>query len=94
VLHDFFVPEFRAKMDMIPGSVTYYWFTPTRTGTFDVLCFELCGQGHAYMRGTVIVQEESDYQAWLEEQPTFEHLSQLGESVRHAEDLPRETRTR
>jgi Heme/copper-type cytochrome/quinol oxidases, subunit 2 len=37
VLHDFYVPEFRAKMDMIPGSVTYYWFTPTRTGTFEVL---------------------------------------------------------
>src|SRR6266436_2549543 len=38
VIHDFYVPEFRAKMDMIPGSVTYYWFTPTRTGTFEVLC--------------------------------------------------------
>ena len=43
--------EFRAKMDMIPGSVTYYWFTPTRTGSFEVLCAELCGQGHAFMRG-------------------------------------------
>ena len=53
VLHDFYVPEFRAKMDMIPGSVTYFWFTPTRTGTFEVLCAELCGQGHAYMRGGV-----------------------------------------
>ena len=52
VLHDFYVPEFRAKMDMIPGSVTYYWFTPTRTGTFEVLCAELCGQGHAFMRGS------------------------------------------
>ena len=47
VLHDFYVPEFRAKMDMIPGSVTYFWFTPTRTGTFEVLCAELCGQGHS-----------------------------------------------
>ena len=45
VLHDFYVPEFRAKMDMIPGSVTYFWFTPTRTGTFEVLCAELCGAG-------------------------------------------------
>ena len=47
VLHDFYVPEFRAKMDMIPGMVTYFWFTPTRTGTFEVLCAELCGTGHA-----------------------------------------------
>ena len=45
VLHDFYVPEFRAKMDMVPGMVTYFWFTPTRTGTFEVLCAELCGAG-------------------------------------------------
>src|SRR6266516_4619517 len=37
VLHDFYVPEFRAKMDMVPGMVTYFWMTPIRTGTFDVL---------------------------------------------------------
>jgi cytochrome c oxidase subunit II len=71
VLHDFYVPEFRAKMDMIPGSVTYFWFTPTRTGTFDVLCAELCGQGHAMMRGRVVVQSEGEHQAWLRGQRTF-----------------------
>jgi cytochrome c oxidase subunit 2 len=62
VLHDFYVPEFRAKMDMIPGSVTWFWFTPTRAGTFDVLCAELCGSGHAVMRGRVVVQEPAEYQ--------------------------------
>jgi len=75
VLHDFYVPEFRAKMDMVPGTVTYYWLTPTRTGTFDVLCFELCGVGHYTMRAKVVVEEESAYQAWLKEQPTFAQLS-------------------
>ena len=75
VLHDFYVPQFRAKMDMVPGMVTYFWLTPTRTGTFDVLCFELCGTGHYAMRGTVVVEEESAYQAWLQEQPTFAELS-------------------
>jgi cytochrome c oxidase subunit 2 len=75
VLHDFYVPEFRAKMDMIPGTVTYYWFIPTRTGTFDVLCFELCGVGHYTMRAKVVVEEEGAYQAWLKEQPTFAQLS-------------------
>jgi cytochrome c oxidase subunit 2 len=75
VLHDFYVPEFRAKMDMIPGSVTYFWFTPTRTGTFQVLCAELCGQGHAFMRGTVMVDTQEDYLAWLGEQQTFAQLS-------------------
>jgi len=68
VLHDFYVPEFRAKMDLIPGMVTYFWLTPTRTGTFEVLCAEMCGVGHAFMRGFVVVAEESDYRAWLEQQ--------------------------
>ncbi len=71
VLHDFYVPEFRAKMDMVPGMVTFFWLTPIRTGTFDILCFELCGVGHYLMRGNVVVEEESAFQAWLEEQPTF-----------------------
>ncbi|MDI7861725.1 cytochrome c oxidase subunit II [Rhizobiaceae bacterium n13] len=74
VLHNFYVPEFRAKMDMIPGSVTFFWFTPTRTGTFEVLCAELCGVAHSQMRGTVVVDTEADYQAWLEQQPTFSQL--------------------
>ena len=75
VLHNFYVPEFRAKMDMVPGSVTYFWLTPTQTGTFDVLCAELCGLAHSQMRGKVVVEEESKYQAWLEQQQTFAELS-------------------
>ena len=71
VLHDFYVPEFRAKMDMVPGMITYFWFEPTRTGTFDILCFELCGIGHHEMRGTVVIEAASDFEAWLEEQETF-----------------------
>jgi cytochrome c oxidase subunit 2 len=62
-------------LDMIPGSVTYYWFTPTRTGTFEVLCAELCGAAHAQMRSKVIVEEEKDYHAWLGKQRTFAELS-------------------
>ena len=75
VLHDFYVPQFRAKMDMVPGMVTYFWFVPTRTGTFEALCFELCGIGHPNMRGKVVVETESDYQAWLKKQKTFAQLS-------------------
>jgi cytochrome c oxidase subunit 2 len=75
VLHNFYVPEFRGKMDMVPGMITFFWFTPTRTGAFDVLCAELCGQGHAFMRGTVNVDSAADYQAWLGAQSTFAELS-------------------
>jgi cytochrome c oxidase subunit II len=76
VVHSFYVPEFRTKMDLLPGMVTYVWFIPTRTGTFEILCAELCGTGHFGMRGKVVVQEESEYQAWLRKQKTFAQLSE------------------
>ena len=71
VLHDFAVPQFRVKMDLVPGSVTYVWFTPTRTGKFDILCMELCGIGHYAMRGYVVVEEQDAYQQWLSEQVSW-----------------------
>lgn len=83
VLHDFYVPEFRAKMDLVPGLVTFFWFTPTRTGSFDILCAELCGTGHYAMRGTVVIDEVADYQAWLAGQTTFaESVEQAGAAGR------------
>jgi cytochrome c oxidase subunit 2 len=75
VVHDFYVPEFRAKMDLMPGLVTHFWFTPTRTGTFEILCAGFCGVGHAQMRGNVVVENEKDYRAWLQKQKTFAQLS-------------------
>jgi len=75
VLHNFAVPQFRAKMDLVPGLVTFIWFTPTRTGKFDLLCNELCGIGHFVMRGKVIVEEERAFQAWLSSHPTFAQTS-------------------
>lgn len=74
VVHDFYVPQFRAKMDMVPGVVTYFWFTPIRNGEFEILCAELCGVGHPRMRGTVVVEEEGAYLKWLEDQKTFGQL--------------------
>ncbi len=71
VLHDFYVPQFRAKMDMVPGQVSYFWFTPTKLGTYEILCAEYCGVAHYNMRGHVIVESDSDYQRWLAQQPTF-----------------------
>jgi cytochrome c oxidase subunit 2 len=71
VLHDFTVPQFRVKMDMVPGMVTYMWLTPTKTGEYDVLCEELCGLAHFAMRGRVVVDEADKYHAWLSSQPTF-----------------------
>ena len=55
VLHDFYVPQIRAKMDLVPGMETYFWFTPTRTGQFEILCVAYCGLGHPQMRGMLFV---------------------------------------
>ncbi|WP_236025329.1 cytochrome c oxidase subunit II [Arenibaculum pallidiluteum] len=71
VLHNFYVPQFRAKMDLVPGMVSYFWFTPEKTGTYEILCAELCGVGHSLMRGTVVVEDEGTFRPWLEQNPTF-----------------------
>jgi len=71
VNHQFAVPQFRVKMDLVPGMVTYFWLTPTRTGRFDVLCEQLCGMAHFAMRGRVVVDEEKTFQTWLSNQPTW-----------------------
>jgi cytochrome c oxidase subunit 2 len=71
VLHNFSVAQIRVKMDLVPGLVTHAWFTPTRAGTFDLLCEELCGIAHFAMRGRMVVEDEGTFQAWLTRQPTF-----------------------
>jgi cytochrome c oxidase subunit II len=71
VLHNFSVAQLRVKMDLVPGMVTHSWFTPTRTGSFDLLCEELCGVGHFAMRGRIVVEEPAVFQAWLDRQSTF-----------------------
>lgn len=71
VLHNFAVPEFRSKMDMVPGTVSSMWLEPTRTGNFEVVCMQLCGMGHHAMRGRVVVQDPDDFQDWFDQQPTF-----------------------
>lgn len=67
VLHDFWVPAFRWKIDAVPGIDTSYRVTPNRIGTYPVVCAELCGLGHAVMRQTAVVMDEDDFAAQLEE---------------------------
>jgi cytochrome c oxidase subunit 2 len=65
VIHDFFVPAFRVKMDVVPGHYNTMWFRPTRTGRYHFFCSQYCGTNHAVMGGWVTVMEPSDYAAWL-----------------------------
>ena len=68
VLHSFFVPAFRIKMDTVPGMDTYAWFQASREGTYDILCAEYCGLQHANMLSTVEVLGEEEFRTWYEEE--------------------------
>lgn len=65
VIHDFFIPAFRVKKDVVPGKYTSLWFQATKTGQYHLFCAQYCGVSHALMRGEVIVMEPQDYERWL-----------------------------
>ncbi len=67
VLHDFYVPEMRVKMDVVPNRYTEVWFQPTIEGQFRLTCAEYCGKGHSDMMGKVFVENEAKYKHWVEE---------------------------
>jgi cytochrome c oxidase subunit 2 len=65
VLHAFYVPAFRVKMDAVPSRYSQTWFEATMTGTFPIFCAEYCGTGHSMMLGEVIVMEPEAYDEWI-----------------------------
>lgn len=65
VIHDYSIPAFRVKMDVVPGKLTTMWFNATTPGTYHLFCAEYCGTQHSGMIGEVIVMEPQDYEAWL-----------------------------
>lgn len=66
VIHSFYVPAFRTKMDVLPGRYTHMWFQPTKAGKYHLFCAEYCGTNHSKMIGSINVMEPAHYQAWLE----------------------------
>ena len=68
VIHDFFVPAFREKIDAVPGIDTSYSVKTTRVGNYPVVCAELCGLGHSTMRQTAHVLDTGEFESWLDEQ--------------------------
>ncbi|MGH3022342.1 MAG: cytochrome c oxidase subunit II [Gaiellaceae bacterium] len=68
VIHSFWVPEWRMKQDAVRGVTTRTVVEPTKIGTFEVICTELCGLGHAVMRSQARVLSAADFSAWVEEQ--------------------------
>ena len=81
VIHDFFVPAFRVKMDVLPGRYTTLWFRATKTGTYHLFCSQYCGTNHSFMGGWVVVMEPSEYQAWLSGGSNMESPEQAGQRL-------------
>jgi len=65
VIHDFFVPAFRMKADVVPGRYTTQWFEATKPGTYHLFCAEYCGMNHSGMIGSVVVMEPREFDNWL-----------------------------
>jgi len=65
VIHSFYLPNARTKIDAMPGRISRLWFEATKTGVFDIACAEMCGTNHYKMQAKLIIYEQKDYQEWL-----------------------------
>jgi cytochrome c oxidase subunit 2 len=81
VIHSFYVPAFRTKMDVLPGRYTTAWFEATKTGEFHLFCAEYCGNEHSRMIGKVIVMEPVAYEEWLSGAAAGESMAAVGERL-------------
>jgi len=81
VIHDFFVPAFRVKADVLPGRYVSIWFHATTPGRYHLFCAEYCGTRHSGMIGDVIVMEANEYQEWLSGGAPEGSLASAGEKL-------------
>lgn len=79
VIHDFFIPGFRAKQDVVPGRYTTEWFTPVKPGQYHLFCAQYCGTDHSRMIGTIYVMEPAEHAKWLAGEPGSDSLVAAGE---------------
>ncbi len=88
VIHSFWVVDFLYKKDMIPGKSNYMYFTPTKEGTYQGKCAELCGEYHSLMLFTVKVVSDADYKAYIASQKAAGFEGQIGEEYNVNQNLP------
>ena len=81
VIHSFYVPAFRIKMDVVPGRYTTTWFEATKTGEYHLFCAEYCGTAHAGMGGRVRVLRPTQYEQWLGGSAEREPMAMAGERL-------------
>jgi len=68
VVHSFYIPSYRIKVDAVPGLATYAWFLADKEGEYDIFCTEYCGVDHAYMLAKLKIIPEQEYLVWLEKE--------------------------
>ena len=78
VIHSFFVPAFRIKMDVVPGRYTTIWFEASKPGVYHLFCAEYCGTNHSRMRGRVVALQPTQYQEWLRSNRAVESMATAG----------------
>lgn len=81
VIHDFFVPAFRVKTDVLPGRYTILWFEATKPGEYHLFCAQYCGTQHSGMIGRIVVMEPTRYQTWLGGETTAISMASAGEKI-------------
>jgi cytochrome c oxidase subunit II len=81
VIHDFYIPAFRVKKDVLPGRYSSIWFQPTETGTFHLFCAQYCGTDHSLMIGWVYVMPPTEYAAWLAGGEKSESMAAQGDKL-------------
>jgi cytochrome c oxidase subunit II len=81
VIHDFFVPAFRVKRDVLPGQYETMWFRPDRIGTYHLFCSQFCGTAHSNMIGDVVVMSGPDYAGWLTTNGAGDTLAAQGKGL-------------
>jgi len=81
VIHSFYIPAFRVKMDVVPGRYTHLWFEAKKPGRYHLFCTEYCGTNHSGMIGWVYAMEPADYQAWLSGGAVEGSLASSGEKL-------------
>ncbi len=77
VLHSFFLPNLRLKQDVVPGMQQFVWFRANKTGTYDIVCAELCGWGHYKMRGRVRIESRADFDRWMNQAYSDQNQAQF-----------------
>jgi cytochrome c oxidase subunit 2 len=81
VIHSFFIPAFRIKHDVVPGTTQTLWFRPRRAGVFHLFCAEYCGTDHSRMTGRIVVMEQPAFEQWLARQDVNGTLASGGERL-------------